>query len=339
MRIVVLTLLACAAVAIAAPHRSDARFLTRGAPSGDLLVTEATGTRSPVRLDLYTMRPDGSHLRLLTQDAANAAASRNGQEIAFTRDGAIWLMQRDGSGQTRVTTPPQGAADDDPTWTPNGGRLYFSRQTGSGADGTWTASIYSVNPDGSALLRVTRASSNSGLHHLPACEEMPSLAPNGKILVYTIISSCSQTPDWWVDAATTAGHAVKFNPPWPDWAIDVQFGGARWAPKRMQVAYSVWDMSVRAGISISDLSGKHAHRVVSWPTSYASVWPGTMSPAWSPDGGWLAFVKSLKYVAGIDAPNGPAVGELWLVATSGAGLRQLATVKNCTAATWLPPAP
>jgi Tol biopolymer transport system component len=336
MRIPVLTLLACAAFAIAAPYRSEARLDTRVAASGDLLVTQATTNRSPIRYDLYALRADGSHLELLTQDAANAAASRNGQEIAFTRDGAIWVMRRDGSGQTRVTTPPQGARDDDPAWVANAGTLYFSRATGDDFDESSTASIYSVRPDGSGLRRVTRAPSSSGLHNLPACEQMPSLSPNGKILVYTIIGSCSHSPDWWVDAATRAGRQVKFNPKWPDWATDVQFTGARWAPKRMEIAYTVWDPAFRAEISISDLSGKHTRRVVSWPTSFSSAWPGTMSPAWSPDGAWLAFVKPLRYLGGFTS-TGRSAGELWLVGTSGVGLRRLTPLKEYVAATWLPP--
>jgi hypothetical protein len=51
---------------------------TLGAPTspvGEILVTQAVTSASPVRLDLYAMRPDGSHLRLLTRNAASPAGS------------------------------------------------------------------------------------------------------------------------------------------------------------------------------------------------------------------------------------------------------------------------
>ena len=67
---------------------------------------------------------DGSHLRLFVRNAAEAAASPDGRQIAFVRGRAIWSMRRDGSGQRKLTQPGIAPgttgqlADHDPAWTP-----------------------------------------------------------------------------------------------------------------------------------------------------------------------------------------------------------------------------
>ena len=76
-------------------------------------------------------------------------------KIAFTsdRDGnaEIYLMNADGSGQTRLTNGP--ASNDYPIWSPDGTKIAFLRQDG----GSFT--IKQMNPDGTNERDITAVTS------------------------------------------------------------------------------------------------------------------------------------------------------------------------------------
>jgi dipeptidyl aminopeptidase/acylaminoacyl peptidase len=106
-------------------------------PDGRLIAftSERDGNR-----EIYVMDADGSNQRRLTSTAGavpdpivdsvdeNASWSPNGTQIAFdsTRDGdlEIYVMERDGSRQARLTESP--SLDAVPVWAPAGGRLLFT---------------------------------------------------------------------------------------------------------------------------------------------------------------------------------------------------------------------
>ena len=103
---------------------------------------------------LYLMDSNGTNVRLFVSNAGAASVSRDGQRIAFVRGGEIWAMQRDGSAQERVTTPQSGWEAGDPTWSPDGQTLYFSRSAKPYYD---RSAIFSVHADGTGLRRLTEA--------------------------------------------------------------------------------------------------------------------------------------------------------------------------------------
>src|SRR5436305_9500850 len=74
------------------------------AHAGAILVTNSGpfGAHSK----LYLVR-DGSPARLFLDNAGQAAISRDGKRIAFVRDGGIWTMGRDSSGERQLTKPTQ----------------------------------------------------------------------------------------------------------------------------------------------------------------------------------------------------------------------------------------
>lgn len=107
--------------------------------------------------DIYLLYPGGE--RPMQTPARGTAERQNylpswspdGTRIAFTsnRDGnpEIYVMNRDGSGERRVTNSP--AVDVTPTWSPTGTQLAFTSDRGG------SPQIYVVNVDGTGLRKIT----------------------------------------------------------------------------------------------------------------------------------------------------------------------------------------
>ena len=83
--------------------KATGRTAARTLPAGEIVFARTIGSAG--RPSLYAMASDGSHLRLLVRNAGNAAVSPDGNEIAFVRVSAIWVMRRNGSGQHQLTWP------------------------------------------------------------------------------------------------------------------------------------------------------------------------------------------------------------------------------------------
>jgi TolB protein len=108
----------------------------------------------------------------------NAQFSPNGEKIAYeTCDGLnsqIELINRDGTGH-RVLVPAVGfdaRSAAEPTFSPDGRRVLFTRYAGAGAGQT---DLWTVRLDGTGLRELT---------HTRASEENPAWSPTGRIIVF-----------------------------------------------------------------------------------------------------------------------------------------------------------
>jgi Tol biopolymer transport system component len=124
--------------------------------------------------DVWTISPSGSGETNLTANSTafdgDPSWSPDGTKIAFTSerdngDREIYVMNADGSNQTRLTTSP--GFDENPSWSPDGSHIAFD----TNRDGN--LEIYAVNADGSNPQRVT--------NH-PAIDALPSYLPDGRIV-------------------------------------------------------------------------------------------------------------------------------------------------------------
>jgi Tol biopolymer transport system component len=118
-----------------------------------------------------------------------AAVSRDGARIAFTVSAAdsagIWLMNADGSGRTKITTPPANAdgfsADLQPSWSPDGTKIAFARYVFTQGAPVSRLQLFTMNADGGGQTQVTFDGSRSYTD--------PSFSPDGSRLVATTYDS------------------------------------------------------------------------------------------------------------------------------------------------------
>jgi Tol biopolymer transport system component len=256
--------------------------------------------------DLYVTTPDGREVKSLARNATAPAVTRDGQRIAFVRRESIWVMQRDGSGQTRLTS---GHRDETPAWSPDGSTLYFSRFLGKdGAYGyVYAFALFRMHADGSALRQLTRPpSADHGV-----CHDSPSVSADGRIIAYAYFGDCDHGVDIDIDAIDPAGRPVQLT------AYDDVGGGfdPAWAPVGKRIAFvSTGDFEQSIGIAVAS-PGSPARRIYRRAAT---------DPAWSPNGSWIAFVR------------GVSRGSIWLVRADGSGLRRLSSRRYDADPAWLP---
>jgi Tol biopolymer transport system component len=142
---------------------------------------------------LFTMNPDGSHVRQITHPPKGLrddgpALSPDGERVAFHRqtsdesDGQLMVLDPD-TGDARAVTPCTGRClqDLDPAWAPDGDSLSFHRYLGPDTAARGSDGIFIVGIDGSNPHQVTKVDPKPP----DETEEWTSaFSPNGKMLIF-----------------------------------------------------------------------------------------------------------------------------------------------------------
>jgi hypothetical protein len=203
-------------------------------------------------------------------------------KIAFassrTGHGDIYVMNADGSGQTRLTTG--SAVDALPAFSRDGTRIAFaSSRTGNG-------DIYVINADGSGLTRLTTSSSVDG---------SPAFSPDGTRIAFA--SSRTGHGDIYVMNADGSGQTRLTT----NADVDAE---PSWSPDGTTIAFT----SGRTGngdVYVMNADGSGQTRL----TTSAAV---DASPDWSFDGARIAFstTRNANLEIYVMSPNGSGQSRL-----------------------------
>lgn len=257
----------------------------RGVPA---TVLSWSDTRITVRVPVIPT-PEGSSTPC---DVVVAIEGRGPSSLRFTvvrgilfasdRDDGdydIYVMNPDGSGQTRLTHDP--ADDSWPSWSPCGTRVAFT----SDRDGN--GEIYVMSADGSGQTRLT--------HH-PGEDESPGWSPDGAWIVFS--RELGINSDLFVADADGSGevrltdtlHLFEREPTWsPDGTrIALTVSAYRVIPQPLP-PFFVTAVVSRIGVILADGSGLN---YLTEDDRFGS------SPSWSPDGTRLVFVDKEAFGTG-----------------------------------------
>jgi Tol biopolymer transport system component len=138
--------------------------------------TKEGSSETTLKGGLFAIR-DG-HLNQLTEDPADAepSFSPDGRTIAFARNGDLFSVRPDGSGQRQLTSGPE--VDSAPRISPNGRYVVFERRAGEGA----AADLYTVGAKGGGIRALTTGANDDHEAHF---------SPDGKAIVFVRGSSDS----------------------------------------------------------------------------------------------------------------------------------------------------
>ena len=261
--------------------------------------------------------------KLYEKELAHAGGEASSGTIAFVRDGDIWTMKPDGSGQTNVTNTP-GVEEWNPHWSPDGAAIVY-------LSGAGTAIGYGVQWETTALTVMVRRLSAAAPVQLPGQTQQnsrcatPSWLSSGTVLFAGSPPPDESSPfgDWspWTSALYTwdvaSGLVTRLSPAGavePYSSPGGQLAFTSFSPPVGPDAYGNFEMP--ENLELLDL-GSGSRSVLGSGTAPSEITGRNFAfPAISPDGRYVAYGRLYGGgpSCGIVSTRGEAVwqgGECW----------------------------
>ncbi len=301
---------------------------------------------------LWAMNPDGSGHRKLAPANPGMRWSPDGQKIVFVGSwrlgNAIHVMNADGSGLERLTTPvPDSRCDSGiqwhggPAWSPDGRAIAFTRSCGVPGR---PSEIYVMNADGSEQRMLARNPTDFDTNELAWSPRGDKIAfvsgRDGDLEIYVMNPDGSEqrrltrntvrdsNPVWSPD-----GRRIAFESNWQLWVMNADGSGQRrltrngarnlapaWSPDGRRIAFEH-----RIGrVQREECSGCGTARFLeihvvnadaSGERTLTRSGERNLGPSWSPDGRRIAFVSRRDGNAEIYAMNADGSGQRNLTRT------------------------
>ena len=186
--------------------------------------------------------------------------SPDGSRIAFIRDGNLYVIDVDGTGETKITNPTQPFVAS-PHWLPDGSRLLFSFAP------PFEESVYVISADGGADLKL-------------ADGYAPVWSPDGERIAFVGGStglSLSGESDIYVMNRDGTGVRKLARYGWSDLIPQCFWWSTwSWSPDGELIAYD-------------DMAAEHIYLATVEGEAEPRSLTGGFGPTWSPDGSRIAF--------------------------------------------------
>lgn len=308
----------------AAPSEAGSEAALARGPSGQLCVgCPVTSSHilfarwsSSTHHDIYAMNPDGTGRKAIVAgdpDEFDPASSPTYTRLAFIRHtngplgsqiNGIWTVGYDGLQEFRVTT---NYTDRAPAWGKTN-RIAFQSMRDSWASGT--NEIYTINPDGTGLLRLTNGWAE---------DHNAAWSPDGSKIVFASDRSGRGRGAmhlWMMNADGTGQTQLTFGSGEDD---------PVWSPDGTQIAYTLVAGGQPNALWVMNANGSNAKALLTGfipaPGGWLEFHPG--QPTWSLDSKRIAF-----------SSDASGQFQLFSIAAAGGSATSLGSVAEETSPAW-----
>jgi len=236
----------------------------------------------PFKYQIFTINNDGSNLTNLSNNPNvsdfHPAFSPDGSKIAFSRNWDLYMMNADGSNQINLIAPFT-VSESFPRWSPDGSKMSFV------LGGSETAEVYTMNPFGTNLSRLT----NNSVYDFGS-----KWSPDGTKIVFT--------------SALFGGYGI--------YTMNVDGSGGRaltggnqdtspsWSPDGKKILFKRSN-----DIFVMNTDGSGIVNLTNTPTNIEN------DPEWSPDGKKIVYTRDQGSNREIFVMNSDGTGQTSLLGT------------------------